>query len=126
MQTTREKYECQPTILSSEWIWRFDKIVGSQFLYSMIRFSKLQCQFYTIVSERLQYSKIGARCVLKMLPDYHKTRQISVVLMFLQRYRDEGDFLNQIVSGYETWTSFETEETKEQSKQMINCHSPRS
>lgn len=72
---------------------------------------------FTIESERLQYCKLCARWVLKMLTDHHKTRRMGGALTFLQRYHDDGEeFLNKIVTGDETWVHFETEETKEQSK----------
>lgn len=80
---------------------------------------------YTIVSERLQYRKLCARWVPKMLSDHHKTQQMGAALTFLQRYHDEGeDFLNKIVTGDETWIHYENEETKEQSKQWMHTHSP--
>lgn len=80
---------------------------------------------YTIVSETLQYRKLCARWVPKMLSDRHKTQRMGAALAFLQRYHDEGpDFLNKIVTGDETWVHFETEETKEQSKQWMHSHSP--
>lgn len=80
---------------------------------------------YTIVSEKLQYHKVCARWVPKMLSDHHKTQRMEASLMFLQRYHNEGEtFLNKIVTGDETWVHYETEETKEQSKQWMHSHSP--
>ncbi|GBL87308.1 Histone-lysine N-methyltransferase SETMAR [Araneus ventricosus] len=47
-------------------------------------------------------------------------------LTSLQRYHHDGDeFLGKIVTGDETWVHYETEETKEQSKQWMHSHSPR-
>ena len=47
------------------------------------------------------------------------------VLMFLQRYWEEGDeFLDRIVTGDETWVQFVNAETKEQSKQWMHTQSP--
>jgi hypothetical protein len=44
---------------------------------------------------------------------------------FLERYRKDGDeFLNHIVTGYETWVSCVNVETKKQSKQWMHTHSP--
>ncbi|GBM42472.1 hypothetical protein AVEN_79994-1 [Araneus ventricosus] len=59
-----------------------------------------------------------------MLSDHHKTQRIGAALTFLQRYHHDGDeFLDKIVTGYETWVHYETEETKEQSKQWMHSHS---
>ena len=44
MQAVREGLECQPIILFSEWIRRFEKIAGSKFLYWVIRFPKFHGQ----------------------------------------------------------------------------------
>jgi hypothetical protein len=48
-------------------------------------------------------------------------------LNFLERYNTDGDeFLNHIVrvTGDETWVSFMNVETKKQSKQWMDTHSP--
>lgn len=80
---------------------------------------------YTIVGGTLQYRKLCARWVPKMLSDHHKTQRMGAALTFLQRYHDEGeDFLSKIVTGDETWVLYETEETKEQSKQWMHSSSP--
>ncbi|GBO38699.1 Histone-lysine N-methyltransferase SETMAR [Araneus ventricosus] len=50
---------------------------------------------------------------------------MGAALTFLQRYHNDGDeFLDKIVTGDETWVHYETEETKEQSKQWMHSHSP--
>ncbi|GBM11815.1 hypothetical protein AVEN_26749-1 [Araneus ventricosus] len=80
---------------------------------------------YTIVSERLENRKLCARWFPKMLSDHHKTQRIGAALTFLQCYHHDGDeFLDKIVTGDETWVHYETEETKEQSKQWMHSHSP--
>ncbi|GBN32314.1 hypothetical protein AVEN_259622-1 [Araneus ventricosus] len=50
---------------------------------------------------------------------------MGAALTFLQRYHHDGDeFLDKLVTGDETWVHYETEETKEQSKQWMHSHSP--
>jgi len=44
--------------------------------------------------------------------------------MFLQRYWEEDDEFDRIVSGDETWVQLVNAETKEQSKQWMHMHSP--
>ncbi|GBM48072.1 hypothetical protein AVEN_34396-1 [Araneus ventricosus] len=50
---------------------------------------------------------------------------MGAALTFLERYHHDGDeFLDKIVTADETWVHYETEETKEQSKQWMHSHSP--
>jgi DNA-binding transcriptional MocR family regulator len=52
---------------------------------------------------------------------------MALALTFLESYHKDGnEFPNHIVrlTGDETWVSFVNVETKEQSKQWINTHSP--
>jgi hypothetical protein len=53
---------------------------------------------------------------------------MASTLTSLERYHKKGDeFLSHIirVTGDETWVSFVTVETKEQSKQWMHTHSPK-
>ncbi|KAJ8891596.1 hypothetical protein PR048_004124 [Dryococelus australis] len=59
-----------------------------------------------------------------MLTDINKELRMTSALTFLLRYADTGEeFLNQIVTGDETWIHFDNEETKLQSQQWIHTHS---
>ena len=61
---------------------------------------------YQIVTKHLQYRKICARWVPQMLTDAHKAVRMGAALMFLKRYERDGNvFLDQIVTGDETWIS---------------------
>jgi histone-lysine N-methyltransferase SETMAR len=56
------------------------------------------------VTEKLEYRKLCARWVPKMLTDDHKTKRMGSALKFLTRYAQEGDeCLDSIVTGDETW-----------------------
>jgi len=56
------------------------------------------------VTEKLEYRKLWARWVPKMLTKDHKTKRMGSALKFLTRYAQEGDeFLEFIVIGDETW-----------------------
>jgi hypothetical protein len=80
---------------------------------------------YETVTKKLGYHKFCARWVPKMLTDVHKTQRMASASTFLQRYHDEGDeFLDKIVTGDETWVTFVNVETKQQSQQWMNTHSP--
>ncbi|KAJ4433931.1 hypothetical protein ANN_16250 [Periplaneta americana] len=79
-----------------------------------------------IVSQHLGYHKICARWVPRQLNDQHKTRRMASALTFLMRYHTDGDaFLDQIVTGDETWVSHNTPETKRQSRQWHHPSSPK-
>jgi glycogen debranching enzyme len=61
-----------------------------------------------------------------MLTDDHKSNRMDAALNFLVRYHNEGDeFLNHIVTGYETWISHVTPENKQQSMQGRHSASPK-
>ncbi|KAJ4444150.1 hypothetical protein ANN_05939 [Periplaneta americana] len=63
-----------------------------------------------IVSQHLGYHKICARWVPRQLSDQHKTQRMASALTFLMRYHTDGDaFLDQIVTGDETWVSHNTQ-----------------
>ena len=80
---------------------------------------------YKILTEQLQYRKLCARWVPKMLSEDHKSRRMVVALTFLTRYEEEGDdLLKKIVTGDETWVSHVTPETKRQSSQWMHTNSP--
>ncbi|KAJ4439540.1 hypothetical protein ANN_07664 [Periplaneta americana] len=78
------------------------------------------------VSQHLGYHKICARWVPRQLSDQHKTQRMASALTFLMRYHTDGDaFLDQIVTGDETWVSHNTPETKRQSRHWHHPSSPK-
>ena len=81
---------------------------------------------YEIVTEHMQYRKICARWVLRMLTDAHKAARMGAALMFLERYERDGNaFLDQIVTGHETWISHNTPTSKRESREGYNAQSPK-
>jgi len=80
---------------------------------------------YQIVTKYLQYRKICARWVPRMLTDAHKAVRMGAALMFLERYERDGNvFLDQIVTGDEPWISHNTPTTKLQSMEWRHSQSP--
>jgi hypothetical protein len=66
------------------------------------------------VTEKLGYRKLCTRWAPKMLKDNHETKRMGSVLKFLLRYTQEGEeFLDSIVTGYETWVFHHTPESKQ-------------
>jgi hypothetical protein len=104
---------------------KFVKDNASQFQNFSCEFPQVSCTVsYEIIKIRLGYHhKFCARWVPKMLTGVHKTQRMA--LAFFERYHKDGDeFLNHIVrvTGDETWVSFVSVETKEQSKQWMHTH----
>ncbi|GFX47054.1 histone-lysine N-methyltransferase SETMAR [Trichonephila clavipes] len=57
---------------------------------------------HKVVSEKLKFRKLCARCVPRLLTEEHKLKRMACALDFLDRYHKEGDqFLERIVTGDE-------------------------
>lgn len=80
---------------------------------------------HEIVSKKLNFRKLCARWVPKILTEQHKKQREDSVLDFLTRYNKDGDdFLSKIVSRDETWVAYETPESKRQSMECRHTSSP--
>ncbi|GFX21274.1 histone-lysine N-methyltransferase SETMAR [Trichonephila clavipes] len=80
---------------------------------------------HEIVNDKLKFHQLCARWVPKILTESHKTKRIGCALEFLTRCHESGlDFLSQIVTGDETWVSYETPESKRQSMEWRHTSSP--
>lgn len=75
---------------------------------------------HLIIRERLQLSKLSARWVPHQLSEEHRRRRVEDCTALLKMYRRWGKrFISRIVTGDETWVSYSTPETKQQSKQWL-------
>ena len=73
----------------------------------------------------LGYSKKCARWVPQMLTPKQKDHWVTVSQKLLKQYEAEGDtFLDQIVTGDETWCHYYKLESKQQSMKWHHSHSP--
>ncbi|GFV52616.1 mariner Mos1 transposase [Trichonephila clavipes] len=80
---------------------------------------------HEIVTDKLKFHILCARWVPKILTESHKTKRIGCALKGLTRYHEGGlDFLSQIVTGDETWVSYDTPESKQQSMEYRHTSSP--
>ncbi|XP_035234096.1 uncharacterized protein LOC118205926 [Stegodyphus dumicola] len=69
---------------------------------------------HEIVTEKLKFRKLCSRWVQKFLTEKHKTKRMGSALQFLTRYAESGEeFLTQIVTGDETWVSYDTPESNQ-------------
>ncbi len=73
-----------------------------------------------VLHQDLGLSKRCARWVPRLLTNDHKTERIRCAELFLAALRRESyAYLDQVVTTDETWISFTTPETKEQSRQWV-------
>ncbi|GBM16379.1 hypothetical protein AVEN_129704-1 [Araneus ventricosus] len=80
---------------------------------------------YKIASEKLNFKKLCSRWVPKLLTEDHRNKRFECSLNFLTRYNEEGDVMvSRIVTGDETWVSYVTPESKQQSMEWRHTHSP--
>jgi len=78
------------------------------------------------LTEKLEYRKVCARWVPRMLTEDHQRQRNDSSRKFLQRYADENDnFLDSIVTGDKTWAFHFTPETKQQSHEWRHSSSPK-
>ncbi|GFV19417.1 uncharacterized protein TNCV_3663501 [Trichonephila clavipes] len=80
---------------------------------------------HEIVTKPLLFKKLCARWVPKNLTPENQIQRLGAALTFLQRYHDDGDeFLDRIVMGDETWISYFTSESRQQSMHWRHSGSP--
>lgn len=80
---------------------------------------------HEIVTKQLKFRKLCSRWVPKILTEQHKTQRMGSALEFLTRYAESGEeFLRRIVTGDETWVSYDTPESKRQSMEWRHTSSP--
>ena len=79
----------------------------------------------SILTNILGMSKFSSRWVTRMWTDYQKRTQLNISRYLLSRYEDDpGDFIEQVVTEYETWVYHFDPESKMQSKQWKHPGSP--
>src|SRR5258705_4831873 len=69
---------------------------------------------HQIIHRSLQYRKVSARWVPRQLTEAHKATRMACSLQHLQRYEREGNtFLDNIITGDESWVHHYTPDSKE-------------
>ena len=80
---------------------------------------------YSLIHGSLKFSKVCARWVPKELTEECKRKHLDICFRHLACYREEGDnFLQQIVTGDETWIHHYEPKSKQQNMQWKNPSSP--
>ncbi|KFM67462.1 Histone-lysine N-methyltransferase SETMAR, partial [Stegodyphus mimosarum] len=80
---------------------------------------------HKIIADHLEFRKVCARWVPRLLTEEHKGKRFESAFAFLQRYQTEGnDFLDKIVTGDETRIHHFSPETKRSSLEWKHCSSP--
>ena len=80
---------------------------------------------HEIVTTELQVRKVCAKLVAKVLIDEQKENRVSISRELLDRVRGNPDFLEQVITGDETWVFEYDPETKRQSSEWHTTGSPR-
>lgn len=81
---------------------------------------------HSIIRNTLQFHKVTARWVPRMLSEEKKLARVHVATQLLARYEREGDdFLKSIVTTDETWVHFFNPESQQQAKEWRHPSSPR-
>ena len=79
---------------------------------------------YSLIHDSLKFSKVCARWVPKELTEERKRKCLDVCSRHLACYREGDNFLQQIVTGDETWIQHYEPESKRQSMQWKHPSSP--
>ena len=80
---------------------------------------------HTIITENLAMRKICAKLVPKILTDDQKQRRVSACEDLLQRVEEDPGFLDNVITGDESWFFEYVPETKRQSFEWHTAASPR-
>ena len=84
-----------------------------------------QSLIHEIATEKLQFLKLCSRWVPKIQAEQHQKQQMSSAFQFLTHCNEGSEnFLSQIVTGDETWVSYDTPESKRQSMEWRHTSSP--
>ncbi|XP_039618307.1 protein GVQW3-like, partial [Polypterus senegalus] len=127
--THDEEKSGRPSLVSEELLQQVDEKIRSDRCVMIDTLHEMFPQFSRslmdeIVSEKLDYRKLSARWVPKMLTPEHRQNCVLAAREFLQRYKIEDEaFLDSIVTGDETWVGHYTPESKRQSQQWRHTHS---
>jgi len=80
---------------------------------------------YSLIHDSLKFSKVCSRWVPKELTEERKRKRLYICSRHMAHYREEGDnFLQQIVTGDETWLHHYKPKSKRQSFQWKHPSSP--
>lgn len=80
---------------------------------------------HDIVTINLQMRKVCAKLVPKLLTADQKMNRVTIARELLERVQDNPDFLNNVITGDETWAFEYDPETKRQSSEWLTPTSPR-
>jgi len=80
---------------------------------------------HTILTEKLKMHRVAAKFVPRVLTEEQKQNHLSVSQELLDRSNTDENFLNNVITGDETWVNGYDVETKAQSSQWVGKSSPR-
>jgi hypothetical protein len=100
-----------------------DRRQSIQDIASSVGISYGSCQ--SILTENLNMRRVAEKFVPRLLTRDQKNRLLKVCHDFKKQVEDYPDFLSKVITGDETWIYGYDPETKQQSSQRKNPHSPR-
>ena len=121
----------RPSVASENLVERIDVKIRENRRFTITELSEQfpevsRTVLYELVTKELQYRKVCARWVPKMLTETHKQKRMQSARLILERYERDGDeFLSHIVTGDETWIAYSNVETKRRSMQWRHSDSPK-
>ncbi|XP_075526924.1 protein GVQW3-like [Dermacentor variabilis] len=84
-----------------------------------------QTQVFKIVTENLATRKVCAKFVPRVVPEQQKANQKAICQDLLHHVNEDPDFLDNAVTGEETWVFDYNPESKQQSSEWHTPSSPR-
>ena len=100
-----------------------DRRLSVRLIADMVGIDKMTA--HVIITENLAMRKICAKLVPKVLTDDQKQRRLSACEDLLQRIEEDPRFLDNVITGDETWIFEYDPETKRQSSEWHTKASPR-
>ena len=80
---------------------------------------------HTILTEKLKMHRVAAKFVPRLLTEEQKQNRVTVSQELLDRSNADENFLQNVITGDETWVYGYDVETKVQSSQWVGKSSPR-
>jgi len=117
-----EERSGRPSLVTEEFLEKVDSFVRSDRHLTLKELHQMCSEvsrtvLYETITDRLDFQKLCARWIPKMLTDQHKTSRIESGWAIILRFEKEEEFLDLIVTGDETCVLHNTPETKRQSMQ---------
>ncbi|GFQ96234.1 HTH_48 domain-containing protein [Trichonephila clavata] len=125
-----EERSGRPLVVNEDLVQKVDEKVREtdalQFHHCPTAFLNVLVVFCITCDRELELPEIVFTLGSKNVDGFAQNPTFSSALTFLERYHNEGeDFLDQLVTGDETWVAYVTPESKQQSMEWRHSSSPK-